>query len=171
MQKEGISDYEVRSIGRKTILLTATGTAKMDQIVTEKGMVFAKWRWGKLIAIDRETSQRKRFDLAHFAIQTQTSEAIHLKVCIKVDEDVFFVTLAEEPVQVADWTGGFEPGLRGNANIASSPSISIGIVPDSFGQDITGDHIPGSGSPPQVDVHNSKCKLEKLVMIADTEEG
>ncbi|GAB4825250.1 hypothetical protein Ancab_008122 [Ancistrocladus abbreviatus] len=117
MQKEGFSDCEVHSIGRKTVLLTATKYAKMDQNVTEKGMV-------------------------------------------NVDK---------EPIKVVDWMGGVELSLRGKANIASSPSISISIVPDSFGQDITDDHIPSSISPPQVAIHNSKCKLDRQVMIADTE--
>ncbi|GAB4845724.1 hypothetical protein Ancab_039127, partial [Ancistrocladus abbreviatus] len=44
-------------------------------------------------------------------------------------------------------------------------------VPDSLGQDIIGDHILGSGFPPQVDVHNSNCKLEKQVMIAAIDRG
>ncbi|GAB4836999.1 hypothetical protein Ancab_001914, partial [Ancistrocladus abbreviatus] len=47
MQKEGISDCEVRSIKRKIVLLTATRIAKMDQIVTKKGNALAKW-FGKL---------------------------------------------------------------------------------------------------------------------------
>ncbi|GAB4829957.1 hypothetical protein Ancab_019603 [Ancistrocladus abbreviatus] len=169
MQKEGISDCVVRSIGRMTVLLSATGTAVMDRIVTEKRNVFAKWRWGKLIDIDRDTSQRKSFALAHFAIQTQMLEVIHTKVCIKVEEDEFLVTVAKETVDVAYRMGGFEIGTGGNANTASSPSLSISIVPDSFGQASSGDHILGANLPPQTVVHDSNRKLEKEVMIADTD--
>ncbi|GAB4829203.1 hypothetical protein Ancab_018868 [Ancistrocladus abbreviatus] len=164
MQKEGFSDCEERSIGRKIVLLTVIGNAKMDRIVIEKRMVFAKW-FRKLRPWSKQDTGISR------EVWLTCADVIHLNVCIKVDEDVFFVTVDEEPVEVADWTGGFELGLGGNANIASSPSISISIVPDSFGQDITGNHIPGLISPPQVVVHNSKCKLERQVMIANIERG
>ncbi|GAB4843802.1 hypothetical protein Ancab_013767 [Ancistrocladus abbreviatus] len=93
--------------------------------------------------------------------ETQVLDVIHTKVCIKVDEDVFFVIVAEESVDVADRIGGFEPVRGGNDNTASPPSLSINIVPDSFGQDIAGDHILGSVLPPQVAVHISKCNAEK----------
>ncbi|GAB4829335.1 hypothetical protein Ancab_019004 [Ancistrocladus abbreviatus] len=96
-------------------------------------------------------------------------DVIHTKVCIKVDEDVFFVTVARESVDVADRMGGFELVRGGYDNTASPPSFSISVVPDSFCQDIVGDQIPGPVLPSQGAVHNSKCNAEKQVMIADTD--
>ncbi|GAB4849772.1 hypothetical protein Ancab_004568, partial [Ancistrocladus abbreviatus] len=106
MQKEGISDCVVRSIGRMTVLLTATGTAKLDRM-------------------------------------TQLLEVIHSQVCIKVEEDEFLVTVVEETMDDANRMG-------------------------SFKIDNTGDHTSRVGLPPQAVVHNSQCKLEKEVMIVDT---
>ncbi|GAB4850828.1 hypothetical protein Ancab_030127 [Ancistrocladus abbreviatus] len=94
--------------------------------------------------------------------ETQMLEVIHTKGCIKVEEDEFLVTVAKETVDVADRMGG-------NANTASSPSFSISIVPNSFGQANAGDHIPGADLPPQMVVHDSNRKLENKVMIADTD--
>ncbi|GAB4840472.1 hypothetical protein Ancab_021241 [Ancistrocladus abbreviatus] len=59
-------------------------------------------RWGKLINIDRDTKQRKRFDLAHLAIHTPKLDSIHKMMRIKVEEDVFPVTAAEELGDVTD---------------------------------------------------------------------
>ncbi|GAB4832214.1 hypothetical protein Ancab_006230 [Ancistrocladus abbreviatus] len=127
--KEGIKDCEVRLLGQRTVLLTAIGNGRLDKIVKDKEMVFAQW-FGKLhpwskqdtgisrevwltcVAIDSDTSQQKRFDLAHFAIQTQNPEVIQLKVSIEVDEEVYFVTVAEESVQDVDWRGDVALDLR-----------------------------------------------------------
>ncbi|GAB4843815.1 hypothetical protein Ancab_013777, partial [Ancistrocladus abbreviatus] len=91
----------------------------------------------------------KQFQGRNDNVQMQQQQPQCLEVCIKVDEDVFFVTVAKESVDVADRMGGFEPVRGGYDNIASPPSLSINIVPDSFGQDIAGDHIPGSVLPLQ----------------------
>ncbi|GAB4841039.1 hypothetical protein Ancab_021785 [Ancistrocladus abbreviatus] len=78
-------------------------------------------RWGTLIAIDGETSQRNRFDIAHIAVQTQYPEVIQSKVSIKVDEDVFLITVAEESVHDVDRMGDVAHGLRGH----TSPAITF----------------------------------------------
>ncbi|GAB4853256.1 hypothetical protein Ancab_017442 [Ancistrocladus abbreviatus] len=69
-------------------------------------------------------------------------------VCIKVEEDEFLVTVAEETVGSADKMGDFERDTGGNANTDSSPSLLLSIVPDSFGPANVGDHIPGVDLPP-----------------------
>ncbi|GAB4829228.1 hypothetical protein Ancab_018894 [Ancistrocladus abbreviatus] len=104
-------------------------------------------RWGKLIDINRETSQRKSFAMAHFAIQTQMLEVIQMKECIKVEEDELLVTVAEETVGAADRMRNFERDTGGNPNTDSSLSLLLSIVPDSFGQANADDHIPGVDLP------------------------
>ncbi|GAB4859863.1 hypothetical protein Ancab_011344 [Ancistrocladus abbreviatus] len=54
-------------------------------------------------------------------------DVIHKKVCIKVDEDVFFVTVVEESVDVADKMGGFKLVRGGYDNTTSPPSFSINV--------------------------------------------
>ncbi|GAB4853297.1 hypothetical protein Ancab_017480 [Ancistrocladus abbreviatus] len=83
-----------------------------------------------------------------FRQMTQMLEVIQMKVCIKVEEDEFLVTVAEETVGSADKMGDFERDTGGNANTDSSPSLLLSIVPDSFGQANVGDHIPGADLPP-----------------------
>ncbi|GAB4854298.1 hypothetical protein Ancab_022884 [Ancistrocladus abbreviatus] len=125
-------------------------------------------QWGKLIAIDRDTRQRKRFDLARFTIQPPMLDFIHTKVCIKVDEDVFLVTMAEELLDVVDRIGGIEFVGEGYADTSSLPSISISVVPGSISHDITGEHLLGAALPLQATADNSKFNSKKKVMIAAT---
>ncbi|GAB4849752.1 hypothetical protein Ancab_004548, partial [Ancistrocladus abbreviatus] len=161
-QKEGIIDCEVRPLGQRIVLLTAIENGSLDKIVKDKEMAFAQW-FDKLHPWSKQDTGTSRVAwltcIARIAIQTQHPEVIQSKVSIKVDEDAFLITVAEESVHDMDRREDEAHGLRGNTYIDSISYISTSCVPDSFGQHIAGDHFPGLGSTPPKIVKNPQCKL------------
>ncbi|GAB4860321.1 hypothetical protein Ancab_011803 [Ancistrocladus abbreviatus] len=127
-------------------------------------------RWGTLTAIDGETSQWKRFDIARIAVQTQQSGFIQAKVNIKVDEDDFLITVAEDSVHDVDRRGDEAHDLKGAAHIDSLSHISMSYVSDSFEHHITGDHFPDLVSSPQKIITNAQCQLDVTSRLINSGE-
>ncbi|GAB4854371.1 hypothetical protein Ancab_022957 [Ancistrocladus abbreviatus] len=119
-----------------------------------------------LIAIDGDTRQRKIFDIARIAIQTPLLDNIKASLWVKVDEDVFPITVVEETPAPDDRIGEKRYESDGFSNTSLPPSISISAVPDSIGNDIVGEQLLVATTTSKVVVDNSNFKIGTNAMVA-----
>ncbi|GAB4832642.1 hypothetical protein Ancab_006660, partial [Ancistrocladus abbreviatus] len=161
LRKEGLTDCVVRPIGQRTVLLTATNNGSLHQLVKDNETVLAQWRWGFLTSIDEATSQRQRFDIARFAVQTHQPGCILTTVKIVIDGDEFLIKVTEDPAPVVERRGVGTYGSGGVHN-DSLPQFSSSHVSDSF----AGDHFPYMVFPQSKIVKSAPCQLLPQGLIA-----
>ncbi|GAB4853043.1 hypothetical protein Ancab_017231 [Ancistrocladus abbreviatus] len=156
--------------------MTASGEAKMATIVLENWDKLTKWfdlvrSWtkqdirGRLIAIDEDNRQRKRFDLVRVAILTSSLDSIKSVIWVKVDEDIFPISVAEEIIVTEDRKEFMRYQSDRLSYTTSSPSISLSAMLDSVGSDIADDHLPVVATPSVVAGDNSKSIPVTDIMV------
>ncbi|GAB4852670.1 hypothetical protein Ancab_016885, partial [Ancistrocladus abbreviatus] len=89
-------------------------------------------RWGSFLGLASETRLKSHFDIARFAILTPILKAINSVLWVKIDEEVFPISVAEEPLKVGDLSAPFRAAKEGVFVSLSSLSTSVSIVPNSL---------------------------------------
>ncbi|GAU50425.1 hypothetical protein TSUD_300250 [Trifolium subterraneum] len=64
------------------------------------------WRYGKLLNLDRETSEQIRFDVARAQIEVSYWEMVDEVIEVKVDEEIFIIRMVEERFGCIDVVNG-----------------------------------------------------------------
>ncbi|GAB4824846.1 hypothetical protein Ancab_007715 [Ancistrocladus abbreviatus] len=88
-------------------------------------------------------------------------DVINTVLWVKIDEEVFPIRVAEEPVKVEDWSATTREASIGFCASPSSPSTSINAVPNSFGNISASKQQPSAVTSSMVVADFSKFKPEQ----------
>ncbi|GAB4837280.1 hypothetical protein Ancab_002180 [Ancistrocladus abbreviatus] len=174
--KAGLLDYSVRSLGGKLVLIKPLGDANLINLKTEnKGKlakcgVFSKSaeQWGDLVAMDVDTIDRNRLDVARFSIFTNTLGFITTTLRLMVNEDECSIFVAEEgPTPIERVRAGY-PDRKESSVESSRASLhryaSVSVVPESVEEIcIAGKMATANASrEPNTEDHNYFLRINAL---------